>query len=276
MSVAAITLPGGYWSAGQCHRTATVRGLSGADEAFLAGEGASMHPAARATAVIARCLVELGGTRPDEAARGLTAGDREAMLLHIRRLTLGSRMDLVLRCPACREPMDLEVDAESLLVSPYPDPRPYYEAAFDEDDGGGGVRFRLPDGADLEEAAAIAQHDVDGAALRLLRRCVLDPADGPLPAAVWEQLPARMAELDPQAEIVLDVACPACGHGFAALFDTADFFFRELAGRLENVYREVHTLAFYYHWSEAEILAMAPARRRRYLGLIEEALGGAR
>jgi hypothetical protein len=38
----------------------------------------------------------------------------------------------------------------------------------------------------------------------------------------------------------------------------------------------VHVLAFHYHWSEADILAMSGSRRRRYLGLLANALGGGR
>jgi len=35
----------------------------------------------------------------------------------------------------------------------------------------------------------------------------------------------------------------------------------------------VHTLAWYYHWSEAEILALPRARRQLYLSRIDRARG---
>jgi hypothetical protein len=82
-----------------------------------------------------------------------------------------------------------------------------------------------------------------------------------------------MADLDPQAELLLDLICPECGNRFSALFDAASYFFQELSGSIEHVYREVHVLALYYHWSEAEILSMTPRKRQRYLELLDEEIG---
>jgi len=81
-----------------------------------------------------------------------------------------------------------------------------------------------------------------------------------------------MAELDPQAELLLNLSCPVCGHAFSTVFDTATFLFQELARRAGNLYREVHLLAFHYHWSEAEIMGMTAAKRHRYLDLLVDAL----
>jgi hypothetical protein len=82
-----------------------------------------------------------------------------------------------------------------------------------------------------------------------------------------------MAERDPQAELTLNLSCPECGHDFSALFDTASYFFQELAGRTRYLYQEVHLLAFYHHWSEAEIMSMPSQRRRQYLEILGETLG---
>ena len=80
-----------------------------------------------------------------------------------------------------------------------------------------------------------------------------------------------MAEADPQADIELDLSCPACGHGWAA---TARRRRLPLAGarRLGGAaLREVHALAWRYGWSERTILAL-PRRRRR--GAYLELVGG--
>jgi hypothetical protein len=39
-----------------------------------------------------------------------------------------------------------------------------------------------------------------------------------------------------------------------------------------TLFEEVHALALHYHWSEREILAMAPSRRERYIALLADAL----
>lgn len=38
---------------------------------------------------------------------------------------------------------------------------------------------------------------------------------------------------------------------------------------MDALFRDVHRLAQLYHWEEAGILRMSPARRQRYLRLIE-------
>ncbi len=46
------------------------------------------------------------------------------------------------------------------------------------------------------------------------------------------------------------------------------FFFKELKGDLKELYKEVHTLASHYHWSENEILDLTRNKRKEYLELI--------
>jgi hypothetical protein len=93
---------------------------------------------------------------------------------------------------------------------------------------------------------------------------------------VTAELPALMAQLDPQAELRLRLTCPACEGEFSTCLDAATYFFQELCGRAGHLYREVHLLAFYYHWSEADILAMTRQKRWRYLHLLAEALSTGR
>jgi hypothetical protein len=268
----------------------------GEDEAFLLDAGSALPPAQRTTALLARCLTRLGPLTPTQeaqrltpdAVRDLTVGDREALLLHLRRLTLGNRLQCVLSCPdaACGERMDLDLRVSELLLPPYPHPQPWHETTVRENGTYYRVRFRLPTGADQEAVASLARHDAQAAADLLLRRCVdsvsaeddIDQGAEDWPPAVARRLPAIMADLDPQAALMLNLTCPVCGYAFSVLFDTAAYFFQEISGRLDQLYREVHLLAFYYHWSEAEIMGMTTRKRQRYLDLLTEALmeGGRR
>jgi hypothetical protein len=167
-----------------------------------------------------------------------------------------------------------------LLLPPYPHTQERYERAIAENGTAYRVCFRLPTGGDQEAAASLAHVDPQAATEHLLRRCVESVtaqggAGEPIedwPPAVSRQLSALLAELDAQAELALNLVCPLCGYAFTTLFDTATYFFQELAGRAQHLYREVHLLAFYYHWSEAEIMGMTPRKRRRYLDLLSEAL----
>lgn len=275
-----VVLPSGFERHGAWQRNIWLRPWCGRDEALFAEAEHASSPAARTTALLANCLALDGGHTPvaPEFARGLTVGDREALLLHLRRMTLGERLACVLACPACGERMDLDLLASDLLVAPYGRERQHHSATVEDGKAVFHVRFRLPTGADQEVAAAVIARDAEQAVRLVVGRCVMEvlAADGSpveeLPLAVARRLPLLMAELDPQAELRLEAECPACGTPFATIFDAAGYLQQEMAQAGAELFREVHLLAYYYHWSEVEILALTGPQRRRYLGLLAETL----
>jgi len=235
-------------------------------------------PASRVSQLLATCIARLGPVSDitTDLVGRLSVGDREALLLHLRRLTLGARMPCVVRCAECREAIDLSVSIDEVLHPPYEEWQPEYEAQWQTERGAVRVRYRVPTGADQIAAAAIATRDLPAARALLLRRCILaiETPEGAGGAAgngepvCRRELPALMAARDAQAESLLEFVCPACGASGQALLDAADFFFRELGAAVGDVYRQVHELALHYHWSEAEILALPWAKRQRYLALL--------
>lgn len=206
--------------------------------------------------------------RPHEAARALAAwalpdlsheqvaalpvGRRDRAILELRAAVLGPALTLRAACPRCGEPV--EADIPDLRGDPPPAlPAVHELAAADLH-----ARFRLPTGDDL---AAVA--DLPDPAAALLRRCLLAPDDPP--PALAEAVLAAMAELDPDADLELALACPACDHRWLAPFDVVAFFRAELTAWAGRLVHEVASLARAYGWREADILAMSPARRRLYL-----------
>jgi hypothetical protein len=276
----AVALPGGCWVEGTRHREARLRPFTGADEAFLQENAGALSMAQWTTRLLARCLVALGPFEPVPiaAVQGLNVGDREALLLQLRRLTLGDRISCVVKCPACGEQMDLELGAGALLVESYPESTPVYETTFQKNGDAWQVRFRVPTGEDQERAAGLAARDPRAAAELILQRCVEHLGkdnENNLPRDAWpdqafEQLSKLMAELDPQAEILLHLDCPYCDHAFSTMFDTASFFQAELGRQTADLYREVHWLVCYHHWSESEIMEMPTPKCRRDIRLWTE------
>ena len=273
------TLPNGYWEGGALWREAHLRELNGNDHIFLMEECRELLPAHWTTELLARSVVKLG---PREATResilSLTAGDREALLLQVRRLMLGDRLACVISCPECQEKLDLEIDVENMLQPATTAPVHEHELKIEDESGAAAtVRFRLPEGIDQEAVATLALTDVEAAAELLLRRCVLAVTSNgevtdQLPASLHESLTARMAELDSQAEINVLANCEACGGSFNLIFDAATFLFQEMKAEFQRLYREIHLLAFHYHWSPADILNLSPRERRRFLELLDREL----
>ena len=276
-----VALPNGFAAGGEWRQHVWLRPWNGADAVFLGSAlPKSSSAAQRTTVILSRCLSRDGATPArTEFARNLSSGDREAVLLHLWRITIGDRIDCVLTCPSCMEKMDLELRVSDLLVSPNGQMQGTYSHAIAGDGQSYDVRFRLPTGADQEAVAELALGDLEAAIQLILARCI-EQVNGcvvdQIPAAVAEALPQVMAEIDPQAELVLHAACPSCQTEFQTLFDMGLFVHHELDRACSRMQREVHILAFHYHWSETEILTMSDSKRQLYLELVREELSSRR
>lgn len=269
-----VGLPGGLWpeeAAAAPVREIELRAVRDEDQYFAIDTRDALAPASRATALLARCVA--GG---EAVAHALTIGDREALLLHLRRLTFGDTMDCILRCPAaaCEARMELSLRIADLLVPPYPDFAKTYRQQAVVDQARYEIEFRLPTASDLEAIAALAARDAEQGAMELLRRCIAratldgvecDPAS--LPGAVREGVADAMARHDPQAELEIDLTCPTCHGAFSVVFDAASFLLQEIDRAAVRVLHDVHILASCYGWSEDQILRIPAGRRARYIEL---------
>lgn len=268
-----VALPNGLSVEGAHSREAILRELTGEEQLTLAEDCQALPSAAWTTEVLACCVTRLGWlAKPDRSAlRALTVGDRDALLLHLHQISFGESIQCEARCPVegCTERLELTLPVKELLLPAYPHAAREHELrVMDAAGTQSQVRFRLPTGDDHEAAAALASTDVAAAVAALLRRCVLSVEPVDLSDAVVTALSERMAELDPQAELLLNARCPACSRALRARFDVASFLRQRLEERTQALYREVHLLAFHYHWSEREILAMNSRARHRYLHLL--------
>jgi hypothetical protein len=87
------------------------------------------------------------------------------------------------------------------------------------------------------------------------------------PAEV-EALGRRLAALDAGAELVLALACGACGASSRQALDVPSFVAAELDLLARRLLRQVHLLARAYAWPEADVLALSAGRRRAYLEML--------
>jgi hypothetical protein len=176
----------------------------------------------------------------------------------------------VFSCSTCGSKMDVAFDADTVPVTFRPQTRSEYSIQLHSTGNSGStVRFRLPCGADQE---AVVHLEPERAADILLDRCVLENGKTSFSSADREAIVEAMEKLAPQVDLELDLACPDCGSQFLAPFDTTAFFLNEMRISSGQLLREIHSLAFYYHWSQDEILGLRRDRRRTYLGLLSEAL----
>lgn len=217
-----------------------------------------------------RTLLLLAAAEPDTPPAELAAlplGACNARLLELRAQTFGRALTIVTECPNCGTRLEAALDSDT-LAPPQSQPSGAPQS-FSAD--GYTLEYRVPTTADLLAAAPIA--DVSAARTALLERLVLQANGAPvaahtLPAPVLDELTAHLAAADPFATIQLALMCANCGQAWNAALDVGSFFWNELEAWAQRTLRQVHTLASAYGWSEGEILALSPERRRSYLELV--------
>ena len=228
--------------------------------------GRSQHPLEQAITLLAVACPEMV---LDELV-SLSIGQRDASLLRLRELTFGARLNGFAECPNCCHALEFGLDVADIRV---PEPTPVvaeYTLAVE----GIELRFRLPNTQDLLAVAGC--QDAIAAREKLLQRCLLQVSregtslsQRELSPEAIAQLARQMAECDPQAEILLNLTCPVCDHHWQVLLDIGTFFWSEIAAHAKRLLREVHILARFYGWREADILSMSHQRRQFYLEMVE-------
>ncbi|MGK8558166.1 DUF6760 family protein [Nocardia gipuzkoensis] len=271
------------------HREFELTPLTGRDEEALAGTSGA-QPAALVTAVLSRCVGRIGAISPVSArlARQLLVGDRQYLLLRLRAATFGDRVRVELICPwpDCGKPASLDFSIADVPVTPAAERAPQYTMTLSAEDSGVApteIAFRLPNGGDQEAVSAVLATNEAAALTALLSRCVIrigsqHPPDDEQVAALSPRARAtieeRMAELAPSVDQTVHTVCPECERAFMAPFDIQRFFFGEFRTDNATLYREVHYLAYHYHWSEREILGFTRDKRHRYIDVLTEAIEG--
>ena len=218
-----------------------------------------------------------------EVAEALPLGERDRQILGLHAAMFGGVLHASCRCPRCAERLTFDLPPR-LFTDTVPADTATRPAESVLGPGAGvhvleadnlKIEFRLPNTADVR--AASEAPDILAARDVLVQRCVLRALRGGEPIDLrssiteheLELLAAQMTASDPLVETLLQLHCPACAHEWEAVVDLGEFFWAELTDLAGRLLHEVHVLARAFHWSESDILAMSPRRRRLYLELAE-------
>ncbi len=283
-------LPGGWVdAAAQLHQSVVLKPLTGREEILLAEHG-RRESASLVTKILSHCIERIGSIRSvtEDLTRNLLVADRHYLLLKLRELTFGPRVQATLSCPwpDCGKKVDINFSLSDLPVTPSQNKGPVYRLSLSDDlaikEKGEifkEISFRLPNGADQEIVSPLLAKNEAQAFALLLERCILSigPNEAPASEMIKKLSPAARFEIEkamerlaPKVALELDVHCPECGRDFSAPFDPQDFFFGELRSSRDLLYREVHYLAYHYHWSENEIMEMPKTRRQDYIAILSD------
>jgi hypothetical protein len=241
-----------------------MRALSAVELLEVWDRGRNRTPVERALTMLDAACPEA----PPGTLAGLDIGRRDAELLALRERIFGARMTGVATCRQCGERLELAFVTDDVRVE-----SSGKGAADPVRLDGYDARFRLPDSGDL--AAASTKTDLADQRHVVMARCIVSAhRDGEpvavedLPAHVIDAIEEAMQQAAPQADILLDVACPCCGHSLPCAFDIVSYFWNEIETWAWRTLRDVHELASAYGWHEREILSMSAGRRQCYLDMV--------
>lgn len=173
-----VNLPGGIIVDGKLHKTAVVRELNGEHEELLAKASQSypLNPWHFIDRLLRCGVVQIGDlpeSRTEQLLKEMLVGDREQLLLGIRRATYGEELDIDnWQCPNCNNVASLSMLLEDIPCQTLENPEE--ELTFTVPlKKGGSARVRLATGDDnramFEKPLTQAQQQSI-----VLSRCVLD------------------------------------------------------------------------------------------------------
>jgi hypothetical protein len=232
----------------------TRAGLLAAWEATVAVPELARGPALVAEAGLADDL---------DAALDLPLGESAALAARLHADAFGDEVEGLVTCEPCGTVLDVSVPLAEL-------PAPRGDATVVVAPGGE-LRVRAPTTRDL-----LAARDSPDPAQALLAACVTGAGGAPADPDALDE--ASLALVDDAAEelagaaaIVVRVACPECGAAVAAPLDVGALLAERVARAAAEALGEVAELAAAFGWSEAEVLALTPLRRRAYVELVRGA-----
>ena len=222
--------------------------------------GGAWHP-------IDQALLVLQTTDPvkqvDELATW-TVGQRDRRLIEIRQATFGDHIAGYAECPSCRSGVEFELSCRQLLEQ---------EGATASVSqlirhGGRAWELRAPNSRDLSRVASAP--DLASARRSLWNSCArrideTDVVDDESLDTYDSALIDKLTALEPLAEILIDLTCSFCGHGWQSLFDIATFLWSEIRISSRRLLQDIDVLARTYGWTEGEILRLSDHRRRLYV-----------
>lgn len=221
---------------GTVHLEAEIREITGVDEEDVQKADIKANIGRVVTKLLANCTVRIGTLEKskfkqnkwEEIIKELYLGDRDLLMMEIRKFTYGDDVELPFKCPHCKGEGRHIMEWDEIEINPLDvDPS---DVSFELKKGARnkeGERIkegtlRLPKGQDQELLDGIARKNMGLANTTLITRCVTSLGDIKLSSKVFKDLTSVDRE-----EIVkvvadnafgpnfrIDIDCPSCGERF--------------------------------------------------------------
>jgi hypothetical protein len=210
----------------------------------------------------ARALTLLQASLPEwktEDLAELPLAERNRLLLELRAITFGHKVEGFAVCEHCGAQLEFVVDAREIAAQISPaEPQTWIERDRE-------LCMRPANTSDV--LACMAAKDESDAHWILLSRTTgwNDESN----AESLEDLMRRFDAINSSSEIQLALRCAGCRETCKLDLDIARFLDRETEIAARRLFTDIHRLATAYGWSEQSIAEMSSRRRANYLAMLD-------
>lgn len=238
-----VQLPCGYFKDGQIHKEAEIIPMTGLTRKAIARDDVRTNSAKVTDVILLQCLKRVGTLLGinNRLVGDLLLGDRDFLLLEIRRISMGDIINSATECEDCKNKIEVKFNIDEIKVYPL------NEKECETLDGQRVFRiqsssppvnaaFRFPRGEDQYAILPLLQKNPVEANYRLYAACLVEwnGNKGPFAASFFESLPVstldvidgEFTERLPGPDLSQEVSCPVCSSGIEMTFQGSDFLFR--------------------------------------------------
>lgn len=231
---------------GTVHKTFTLREMTGEDEEYINRSDIKTNGAKVSTALLTRCVTSIGSlTKKSVGIKAwnkifeeLLVGDRDLMLLQLRKDSIGEEIEVVHTCPnpECKAKLKTTILVDELEILPFDGMREIpFELPKGYTDSKGVLhktgKMRRPNGLDGEILTPVAKNNMAKAESLLLSRiCQFDDN-----TFIDQSIMAKLSVKDRQylqkllndhtfgVDMSVSVMCDRCGEEFKGTLNQSNF-----------------------------------------------------
>jgi len=239
-----VTLPCGFLVDGKLQTSAVIKPMTGKTRKMIARPQTRQNPSAIVDTILIECVESIGaGTKMRKSiADAMFVADRDALLLDIRKISMGKKITSHLTCPSCNEKitisidLDMDIPVKKLSDMDYKIEDGIVTFVIENKHLDYEAVFRLPTGSDQTAIAPILKKNPVEANYMLYMRCLqswndierqdIDPEFfDTLPLNILDDLDSQYSEILPGPVTRVPVNCVYCEAELPMGFEGSDFLF---------------------------------------------------
>jgi hypothetical protein len=239
-----IKLPCGLLKDGVSVVDAGVIPMTGLTRKAISSENVRSNPMKITDVIFLQCLKRIGTSNliNNKILNELLIGDRDFLMLEIRRVSMGSIITATVECGGCNKKIEVKFDLSEIKTKTLAECRSEIVDGvrgfwIKNDEPRVNAFFRFPNGGDQAVVLPLLHKNPIDANYKLYALCLMD-WDGEkrkfasdffekMNTNLLDIIDAAFSENQPGPDLTQSVSCPVCAEDIEMTFQGSDFLFRQ-------------------------------------------------